>query len=625
MIPRLKCLAAIVPLLFVSPLYAEEDPGTVVVTATRQPMRTSELLSDVTVIDREEIERSGQETIADVLAKQPGIQISRNGGPGTSTSLFIRGANSNQTKVLVDGIPINSAYDLSGSPLHLIPLDNVERIEVLRGPAAGLYGADTIGGVIHIITKQGAPGLRGDAFVGLGTQDTRQVNAGLSGGNEQWRFRLEGSHYYTGGISAINNTKNRDADKDPYRNNGGAFSLSFLPVKGHELGMSYRRNQGLSHYDSGVPDPVWGGGDSPYPYRNYFETEQWRVFSKNRLTDYWQSTIQYSQAEESYENYSASEVTKNDARNKQLSWQNDIKLPLGTALLAVERLEQQAGPQNTYRSSPEITNNSFLVGWSANHNNHRWQLNTRYDDHSKFGGENTYGIAYGYQITDEWRAHASYGTAFKAPSVYQLYMYTPASWGYGPYYGNPDLKPEKSRNKEIALIWDKGTHTASLTVYQNNIRDMIEWVTLNPATYEGTYGNVDRARLQGATLSYAGQIDTWRIQASYDWLDAKDRNRDLRLGRRARDSATFSVSKLWGAWEPGVELVYAGSRPDRTVVNSATLASYTLVNLTANYKINKDFSVTARLNNVFDENYELAKGYGTQGFNAFIGLRYSPK
>lgn len=607
MIPRLKCLAALVPLLFANSLYAEDDSGTVVVTATRQAARANELLSDVSVISREEIERSGQETIADVLAKQPGIQISRNGGPGTSTSFYIRGARPEQTKVLIDGVPINSV-DLSGSPLRFVPMSNVERIEILRGTAAALYGADAIGGVIHIITKQGTPGLRGDAFVGVGTQDTRQVNAGISGGNEQWRFRLEGNHYYTGGISARTEATNRDADKDSYRNDGGAFSFSFLPVKGHELGASYRRNEGTAHYDSSSTPP-----NSNYDYRQTFEIEQWRVFSKNRLTDFWKSTLQYGHAEDYQKNYygpTDNSYSELRTRTEQLSWQNDINLPLGKGLLAIEREEQKAGPRAGYGTTPEMTNDSLLAGWSANYDNHRWQLNARHDDHSKFGGENTYGIAYGYQITDTWRAHASYGTGFKAPSLYQL---------FDRYSGFKELKPEKSRNREMALTWEKGFHTASATFYYNKIEDLIDY---NFSSWN--YSNISKARLKGATLSYTGQIDTWRIQTSYDWLDAKDEDKNVRLSRRARDSATFSVSKLWGAWEPGVELVYAGSRPDKAERNSATLASYTLVNLTANYKINKDFSVTARLNNVLDENYELAKGYGTQGFNAFIGLRYSP-
>ena len=230
--------------------YAESEAPVVVVTATRQATRANELLSDVTVIDREAIESSGQESIADLLARQPGIQMSSSGGPGTSTSFYVRGARPEQTKVLVDGVPLNSV-DLSGSPLRFLPLANVERIEILRGPASALYGADAIGGVIQIFTRGGTQGLKADAFAGYGTHNTWQASAGLSGGNEQWRFRLEGNHQSSDGFSAQKHASNKDADNDGYRNSGGAASLSFLPATGHELGFKFRQNTGTTHYDSG--------------------------------------------------------------------------------------------------------------------------------------------------------------------------------------------------------------------------------------------------------------------------------------------------------------------------------------------------------------------------------------
>ena len=201
-------LAAAIP---ATPAFADEiDSGidAIVVTATRQAMRTNELLSDVTVIDRGSIEASGQETISDLLARQPGIQMSSSGGPGTTTSFYIRGARPEQTKVLVDGVQLNSV-DLSGSPLRFLSLADVERIEILRGPASALYGADAIGGVIQIFTRTGAPGLKADAFAGYGTDNTWQANAGLSGGNEQWRFRIEGNHAASDGFSAQKHASNR--------------------------------------------------------------------------------------------------------------------------------------------------------------------------------------------------------------------------------------------------------------------------------------------------------------------------------------------------------------------------------------------------------------------------------
>lgn len=617
---RFKPAAALLLPLFATALQAQPSLDTMVVTATRQDTRASEVLADMTVIERDEIERNAQDTITELLARQPGIQTASTGGPGTATSFYVRGSNSNQTKVLVDGIAINSV-DLSGSPLRFIPLADVERIEILRGPAATLYGADALGGVIHIMTRRGTPGLRADAFAGYGSKNTRQASAGVSGGNEQWRFRVEANHRSSDGFSAQRHASNRDADNDAYRNTGGAASLSFTPAKGHELGAAYRRNEGLVHYDSGN-QPANGNYDD----RAYFTTEQWQIFSRNRLTDAWTSRLQYGESVDRQKSHYWDawawplpiEVdTRQEAQNRQLSWQNDIALPLGKALLALERQEQKITPVNDYAQRPQIDNNSLLAGWTATTGNHNWQINARRDVHSEFGGENTWSLAYGYSLTRELRAHVSHGTAFKAPSVYQLFMTSP--WGSG----NPDLKPEKSRNHEVGLTWDNGMHRLQAVYYDNRIRDMIDWVS-DPVTWVGTYENVSKAHLEGVTLTYAGRLGEWQLQAGYDWLDARNTDSDRALGRRARHKAMLGISRHWGPFEAGAEVLAVGKRFDSNR-ETDRLHGYGLVNLSARYAISGELSVEGRLNNLLNKQYETALGYNTPGINAFVGLRYSPK
>jgi vitamin B12 transporter len=602
---RLKPLAALLPLLFVGDLYAQQALDPVVVTATRQESRVSEVLADVTVVERAEIERNAGGTVIDLLAQQPGIQISTNGGPGTSASVYVRGARPDQTKVLIDGLPINSV-DLAGSPLRFIPLANVERIEILRGPASTLYGADAIGGVIQIFTRKGTSGLKADGFIGYGTQDTFQANAGVSGGGEHWRFRLEGNHDYSQSISAQKNVSLKDADKDAYRNSGGAASASFLPIQGHELGFAYRENEGRAHYDN------FGGNTTNDAY-NDFRTKQWQVFSNNRFTSAWSSKLQYGQTNDWQKNYAtwAPQGSYFETESRQLSWQNDISLPLGLgkALIGAERLEQEAVYEGGF-DKKEISNNSIFAGWSGNWDAHRWQISGRNDDHSQFGDKSTYALAYGYQLTKQWRAHASYGTSFKAPSLYQLYD----QWS-----GNTLLKPEEGKNREAAIIWESGSQTASATYYLNRVENMIDW---SSTTF--SYQNVSKARLEGVTLAYAGRFDDWTLRATYDWLDATNEDTNLRLGRRARNKALIGVSKSWGALETGIEWVGVGNRYD-TNSETTPLSGYSLVNLTAKYAVNKTLSVEGRVNNLFDKDYELAKGYNTLGFNAFVGIRYTPQ
>lgn len=584
----------------------------VVVTATRQPVQMSALLADVSVIDREEIEKTGQGSVADLLARQPGVQAAGNGGAGTATSFYVRGANADQTKVLVDGVPINS-IDPSGSPLRLISLADVERIEILRGPAAALYGSDALAGVIQVFTKRGTRGLKVDGFVGAGSHNTVNTQVGVSGGDEHWRFRVNGSRETSDGFSSAINATNRDADDDSYRNSTGSASLSFLPVKGHEVGLSFRRNNGVVRFDD-----FTASGD--YDNRSRFETEQWYVFTKNRFLPVWESKLQYGESSDdqttfgwdSWSGPGAETIDRLASRTKHLNWQNDVTLPLGVALLAVERTEQQASPGESFTAKPATSNNSVVGGWTASLREHDWQINLRHDAHSAYGDENTYGLAYGYRLSDEWRARVSYGTSFKAPSVYQL---------YATYYGvgNPNLKPEEGRNREAALTWARGGQHASLTYYLNKVGNLIDFDSI---TY--SYANVSRARLEGLTFEYGREFAGWDLRATYDWLNATSESTGKRLGRRARNKALVSASRDWGAYNTGIELVGVDKRFDNNA-EQKKLGGYALLNLTGSYALTAQWRLEGRVDNLFDKTYENALGYATPGVNAFIGIRYTPK
>lgn len=600
--PHIKPIAALLPLLFVAPAHAQQNLDPVVVTATRQESRVSEVLADVSIIEREDIERHAGGTVVDLLTQQPGVQVSTSGGPGTSASIYLRGARPDQTKILVDGLPINS-IDLTGSPLRFLPLANVERIEILRGPASTLYGADAVGGVIQIFTRKGSPGLKADGFIGYGTQNTFQSHAGLSGGDEHWRFRVEGNHDDSKSISAQKNVSQKDADKDAYRNSGGALSASFLPQAGHELGLSYRQNEGRAHYDN------FGGNTTNDAY-NDFRLKQWRLFSNNRLTDFWSSKLQYGQTSDWQKNYGswAPKGSAFETESKLLSWQNNFKLPLGKLLLGLEQLDQDASNESGFNSK-SIDNQSVFAGWNADFNNHRWQINARHDEHSQFQDKTTYGLAYGYKLSKEWRAHASYGTSFKAPSLYQL---------YDKFSGNLDLQPEQGKNREVSLIWENATQSVSGTYYLNRVENMIDW-----SAAANTYQNVSKARLEGLTLSYTGQVQDWLLRATYDWLDASNEDTGFRLGRRAKNKVLLGLDKKWGALQTGAELVGVGARYDSNSGKNP-LGGYALVNLNAKYALNKTLSLEGRINNLFDKDYELAKGYNTLGINAFVGIRYTP-
>ena len=626
--PRTTLLATFVPAVLAASvahadagldLIAVSDFDPVVVTATRQATPLSELMADVTVIDREQLDRLGQGTITDLLARQPGIQTASYGGPGAATSFFVRGANSNQLKVLVDGIAVNS-IDPSGSPLRLLNLADVERIEILRGPAATLYGADAIGGVIQIFTRQASEGLQLKAHAGVGSMGARQAGAEAAGGKNAWRWRIGASHQYSDAFSAQAGAINHDADDDSYRNNGVSAALSWLPGDGHEYGLSWRQQRGMAHYDSGEFT-----ADGDYNNRQAFDNAQWQLFANHRISERWTSRVQFGGSDDWQKDWSfnlwgwpPSEVIGEiTTRNREISWQNDIALGRwGNALLAVEAERQRVAPADTYTHEPELENRSVLAGWGGKQGKLQWQLNARVDDHQQYGDNATAAATLGWELGAGWRVHAGYGSAFKAPSVDQLYIDNPA-WMLT---GNPDLKAEKARNRELGLRWHTDTQQLGLTWYLNRVTNLIDWVS-DPVTWAGTYANVSAARLEGATAEWRGQFGAFSPSLSYDWLKAENLDTGYALGRRAEHSGRAALDWQHDKLRLGGELNVVGQRWDYSN-QTGNLPGYALFNLTAGYALSDAVQIEARLDNAFNRDYQTAGGFNTPGRNVFVMLRW---
>jgi vitamin B12 transporter len=287
-------------------------------------------------------------------------------------------------------------------------------------------------------------------------------------------------------------------------------------------------------------------------------------------------------------------------------------LPFGMALLAAERVEQGVGGSPNYAVT-ERSINSYLAGWTGKLADHRFQLNVRRDNNSQFGNHTTGSAAYGYQITQDWRANMSYGTAFKAPTFNDLY------W---PGSGNPALKPEKSQNREAALHYETSQHHASVTYYRNKISDLIEWA---PAGGVWIPSNIANARLSGWTLAYNGQLaHGFKLSGSLDFQNPEDTDRDRILRYRAKRIAKLALSREFGNFNIGTEIQGSSERYNN-VANTQVLPGYAIVNLFGSYRLDKDWSLFARANNVFDRKYELVRDYSTPEANLFVGIRYSPK
>jgi vitamin B12 transporter len=615
MYPRCTFAAGTLALLAALPsLAAETETAAVVVTATRQAMRANELLSDVTVIGQEEIQKAGpSSTVAELLSRQPGIEMSRNGNLGSQTDIRIRGTNGNHTLLMIDGMRVGSASS-GAANWSRIPLSEIDRIEVLRGPSSSLYGNDAIGGVVQIFTRQGDGPARISVEGGVGSQGTTDGSVGISGSADGWRYSFNTASRRTDGFSNVSNTtaKNYNADRDGYANQSTSGSLSYTPAKGHEMGVSLFNSAGRNRYDSG------SGATASKDYQNQGDVTSYSAYSKNTLSSIWKSTLRAGRSDDDSTNYTDAKVTSVfHTQQNQFSWQNDFKLPGGNALLALERLEQSVKGSGNY-STTSRTIDSLLAGWNGRFDSHRLQINGRRDNNSQFGAKNTGNAAYGLQLSDNWEAHASVGTAYKAPTFNDLYYPLDANG----YVGNSSLKAESSRNGEVALQFEQAGHRASTTYYRNKVSDLISWSgRLTPV-------NVGQATLEGLTLAYTGQLAGLDIGSSFDWQSATDDSTGQMLARRARERGTLSVGKNFGTWDVRGEIAAVGRRFD-TDYNPASpqrnvLGGYSLFNLYASHTVSRDVSLFTRADNVFGKKYEQAYNYATPGASIFIGLRYTP-
>ncbi len=625
-------IASLTSLAFTSPVFAAENISLedVVVTASRIQQPRTSVVGDVTVINREEIERAGAGSITDLLRSQPGVQIVTSGGAGTASSVFLRGTNDQHLVVLVDGLRVNSVT-LGATAFENIPLAQIEKIEILRGPASSLYGADAIGGVIQIFTRKAESNQTLiHAAIGLGSYDTKTAEAGISGGLNQLKYGLNVSSFDTHSFSAKRIRNNvYDKDDDGYRNLSTSAFLELELKPGHTWGLQFFENKGHANFDNA--------------YDNYGDQtlQSYAFTSKNQFTEIWHSTFKLGMGVDDSDSHAKPNLTKTSSsynpkgisqyrsEQQQLTWQNDIRLPLGLLTLAYDRLEQDVDSSSNVKTKfkKERNNDSFLASYLADIGNHSLQFSLREDHNTQFGNYTTGGAGYGYRFTPEWRVTAIYGKAFKAPTFNQLYF---------PNFGDPNLSPEKSDNVEASIKYTGQQWNAGLTMFENKITNLIEFsgAATTGCTLAGFCPvNVGKAKIQGATFEGNWNInDNLLLNGNLTVQSPRNEQTDELLIRRGNRYGAISLLHHLGDFEWGAEVTGASTRYNNST-NTKVMQGYSLVSLTANYRISPEWKLEARVNNIFNKNYVLAYTgntatsvpYNTAGSNLFVSLRYDMK
>ncbi len=568
---------------------------TLVITANRMEQPVSSVLAPVVVIDRAEIESRQVQSLPALLKTLPGVQITTLGGRGHMSSLFIRGTNSNHSLVLMNGRPI--AAMVAGTPdLSQIPLGNIERIEYIRGPRAAVYGSDAIGGVINLITKTSAKNgsethLKGGAGSnGYGQGELRTVQ---SFGQKTDMNMLIG-YERTDGFDVVANAQ--QPDRDGFSGRNGQIGLN------HAFNDAWSADFNAQGYDNltETDDPYLSADQSRV---QAFQYDGGLKFQGKDLI----SRLEVSYGENKLKNWleSNGEETGQPIHTglTRLSWINSWSGIEGVSLTggADWQREEMKSDSRSYGknfNAPDRDNKGlFAVGsyrWQAL----LWELSGRTDDNQQYGRHNTWSAASGLDFDENHNVRLSYGTGFKAPTFMDLYY---------PGYENPALQPEESKNLELDF---SGRYTGwdwSANFYRNQIQNLIQ---CQKGYITCTKGNTD-AEIEGIELALG--LDTWLVHHdfNYDYTRAKDKNaNDQQLLRRAKHKGTWLTSFTTGQMTWSTEVLYVGERLD---VGNVELSPYTLVNLGATYAATNQLTFGGRIDNLFDRNYEVAKGYASPG------------
>ncbi len=593
----------------------------IVVTATRTPTKTSNVIAQTRVIDKEELQRYRGQNVTDVLKNQPGINITQSGGMGTASNFYMRGFDSKQVLVIIDGIRYGS-ISLGSPSLNLLSADQIDRIEILYGASgSSIYGSDAMGGVIQIFTKgNNVEQSNVSTTVGYGSNNHYQV--GITGQlkNDTSSLSLGVSRNETDGFNAIANSGSYDfnADDDGFKSTNASLALQ------HKLSDSL--SAGLSAlYTDSTTDIDSAGNAFPNAYSDQKNGSanaylQYRTPLTVSKLSYGQSIDKSTSHDANSINYQ--EGSHYDTTQEQARLETSINAQPGTIIVGAEWLSQKLDASDVLDFSgypdpavqtpydPEDrTVKSAFVGYQLSESYYDLQANYRVDDNSQYGNESTYNLGAAIHPMAGMRIGANYATGFRAPTFNDLY------W---PGFSNPNLKPERTENTEVFVEYANDMQTSRLTGYHTDAEDLIANAT-----------NISEAKIKGLSLTSDWNMDAFIFGLGYDYLDAKDKTANStsynqQLAYRPKNSGMVYVGYQQPTFDVRLE---AKHTDDRSTAENNKLDSYTLLNLSGSAYITPKLRANLRIDNITDEEYTLASQFGneyaTEGTSYFGSLTYN--
>ncbi|MGX2039365.1 TonB-dependent vitamin B12 receptor [Methylocaldum sp. MU1018] len=611
-----RCLQAALLSLYLPSAHGDEaNPSrldTITVTATRTERSAEESLASVTVIDRDEIERRQAQSVQDVLRGVPGLSVTNNGGLGKNTSVHLRGTESGHVLVLIDGVRAGSATN-GAMAFQDIPVDQIERIEIVRGPRSSLYGSEAIGGVIQIFTRKGREGFKPYLSFGAGSHSMYKAAGGVSGGDDRAWYSLNGSRLETRGFNSCAGRPfslggggcfTRQPDHDGYRNTSGSARAGYRFANGLEIEGNLLHAEGDNEFDGSFQN------------RSTFVQQMLGGSLKYSPAEFWSTTLRAGRTLDESDNFFDRQFSSSfNTQRVNVTWQNDFALAEGHLFtLGLDYYNDRVDGTTDYAVNSRDDKAGFaqyqltLGGFDA-------VAGVRVDDNEQFGVQPTGNVALGYGFENGIRLTGSWGTAFKAPSFNELYF---------PGFGNPVLDPENSESWEVGVSGRHAGVAWALNGYHTEIDNMIATVCGLANCFAE---NLNRARILGLEAQASTRLMGFDIAANLSLLDPENlgegASRGKRLPRRAKSMFRFDLDRAVGPARVGTTVYGEGQRFD-DVANTQPLAGYVTVDLRASVDLHRGLSLEGRVANLLNKQYQTARFFNQDDLNFFLTLRYAP-